>query len=111
MTGKHLKIKKMGDSVLGVKLEGNPEKPEPIHFRITLPFGDVDIARCSDDTYWVHVRVEKEDDGMHIPGEITGKFIDARLDIHGKHANECNAGDFKDPKLYHVAVKLGPARE
>ena len=46
MTGKHLKIKKMGDAVLGVKLEGNPQKPEPIYFRVVLPFGDVDIARC-----------------------------------------------------------------
>ena len=45
--GSHLKIKKMGDAVLGVRLEGNPEKPEPIHFRVVLPFGDVDIVRTT----------------------------------------------------------------
>ena len=107
-TGKHLKIKSMGTDVLGVKLEGNPNKPEPTHFRITLPFGDVDIARCSDDTYWIHIRINKKDTGMYIPGELTGKFIDARIDITSKHANECNVGDFEHPDMYHMAVRMGP---
>ncbi len=92
-TGKHLKIKSFGTNVLGVVLEGDPQKPEPIHFRVCLPFGDVDIVRCSDDTYWIHVRTDNKNHGLHIPGDATGKFIDARIDLTSKHASECNAGD------------------
>ncbi len=31
--GKHLKIKRLGDAVLGVTLEGNPKKPEILLLR------------------------------------------------------------------------------
>ena len=107
-TGNHLKIKSFGTNALGVVLEGNPEKPEPIHFRISLPFGDVDIARCSDNTYWVHVRTDNENDGSHIPGDALGKFIDARIDLTSRHSSGCDAGDFTHPDMYHLAVKIGP---
>lgn len=105
MTGKHLRIKPMGDNVLGVKLEGDKSKPEPIHFRVCFPGGDVDIVRTSDNQYWVHVHVDKEAD-LHGPHETTGKIVDARLDIRGKHANETDCGDFNNPDLYHLAVKI-----
>ena len=104
-TGQHLKIKKMGDNVLGVKLEGNPSKPEPIHFRVVLPFGDVDIVRCSDNSYWVHTRINHAQDGYG-PHDINGKFIDGRIDIRGKHASDTNPGDFAHPDAYHVALKV-----
>lgn len=111
MIGKHLKIKKMGNNVLGVRLEGNPKKPEPIHFRVTFPFGDVDIVRTTDNDYWVHVRTDHEKDGMFVPGETqAGRFVDARIDLHGKHANETDAGDFGNPAMYHMAVRVSPKR-
>lgn len=108
-TGSHLKIRSFGTDVLGVRLEGNPSKPEPIYFRVAFPGGDVDIARCSDDTYWIHVRVNRPEDltGQGF-GEV-GKLTDARIDIKGKHASECNAGDFADPDLYHLAVRVARA--
>ena len=96
----------MGDAVLGVELKGDPKNPEPIHFRVVLPFGDVDIVRCTDGSYWVHARINKEDDGLN-PDRTFGKFVDARIDIIGKHASDCNAGDFNDPNMYHAAVKIG----
>jgi len=104
-TGNHLKIESMGEKVLGVKLTGNPQKPEPIYFRVVLPFGDVDISRCSDNSYWVHIRTNKPDDGDR-PDRIMGKFTDARLDIIGKHASESDIGDFSNPNLYHAAIKI-----
>lgn len=107
MTGKHLKIKKYGDAVLGVKLEGNPRKPEPIHFRVYLPFGDVDITRTTVDDYWVHIRCNKSNDGYD-PYRNFGKFTDARIDILDKHASETDAGDFNNPNVYHVAVRISP---
>ena len=107
-TGQHLKIEQLGEKAMGVKLEGNPKKPEPIYFRVKFPFGDVDVTRCSDNTYWVHVRINKPDDGDD-PNRPFGKFIDARIDLTTKHANETNTGDFKDPNMYHMAVKVGPS--
>lgn len=95
----------MGDAVLGVKLEGNPKKPEPIHFRIGLPFGDVDIARTTDGDYWVHVVINRPNDG-HDPDRKFGKFVNARIDIIRKHAFEANKGDFGHPDMYHLAVKV-----
>ena len=103
--GSHLKIKSFGDAALGVELEGNPQKPEPIHFRAKLPFGDVDIVRCSDNSYWVHTRINSHGDGQ-APDRRMGKFINGRLDIIGKHTSDVDAGDFKNPKLYHVAVRI-----
>ena len=106
-TGQHLKVKKMGDKVMGVALEGNPSKPEPIYFRITLPSGDVDIVRCQDNSYWVHVRVNHKDKDIgSVDANQYGEFIDGRIDLTDRHASECNQGDFGHPKMYHMAVKI-----
>ena len=105
-TGKHLKIKSMGEKVLGVTLEGDKSKPEPIHFRVVFPFGDVDVVRCTNGEYWIHTRVNKANDGNR-PDRTMGKFIDARLDIIGKHASDTDEGDFNDPDMFHCAVKVG----
>jgi len=110
-TGSHLKIEKMGDAVLGVRLEGNPQKPEPIHFRVVLPFGDVDIVRTTDNEYWVHVRCNHRNDGMFIRGETQpGKFVDGRIDRHDKHSSDCDQGDFGHPEMYHMAVRVAPEK-
>lgn len=106
-TGSHLKIKAMGDNVLGVELEGNQNRPEPIHFRVCFPGGDVDIVRTTDDDYWVHVRVNHEDHGMFNPGEdIPARIIDARLDLTNEHTANVNVGDFNNPNLYHLAIRV-----
>lgn len=111
-TGQHLKIKSMGDNVSGVELKGDPKQPEPIHFRVTIPFGDVDIVRTTDNEYWVHVRCNNSKDGMFVPDETqTGKFVDGRIDIHGKHATECDQGDFGHEDMYHMAVRIAPDSE
>ena len=96
----------MGDNVLGVRLEGNPRKPEPDYFRVTFPGGDVDITRTTDNEYWIHVRVNRPADGDS-PDREMARFVDARLDIQGKHATESDLGDFDHPDLYHVAVRVG----
>jgi hypothetical protein len=107
-TGEHLKIKRMGEKVLGVELEGNPNKPEPEHFRVCFPGGDIEVVRTTVNDYWVHVRVNHEDHGSFCKGEdIPGQIVDARLDLTNKHASEVNLGDFNDPQLYHVAFRVG----
>jgi len=106
-TGEDLRITQMGQSVMGVVLEGNPQRPEPIHFRVVIPGGDVDIVRTSDDDYWVHVRVNHPGHGSFCRGEdVPGKILDARLDLTSKHTVDVNVGDFNSPDLYHLAVRV-----
>lgn len=111
-TGSHLKIISLGSAVLGVRLEGNPRKPEPDEFRVNFPGGDVSVVRCSDGTYWAHVRVDHENHGMFTTGvDKPHRIVDARLDINGIHAADVNVGDFKNPELYHLAVRIAPKTE
>lgn len=95
-----------GTEVQGVRLQGNPKNPEPEIFRVAFPGGDVDVTRTTNNEYWVHIRVNTERDIVGNDDLVVGKLVDARLDIEGKHASETNAGDFADPKLYHLAVRI-----
>ena len=104
----HLRLQRFGGDVLGVRLEGNPKKPEPLYFRVYLPFGDVDITRTTDNEYWIHVRRNEAKDLVAMPKAIEGEFKDARLDLNDRHAGEEDIGDFRNPALYHLAVRLGP---
>ena len=108
---KMLKVKRMGDKVQGVVIRGNPANPEPIHFRVVLPFGEVDISRTSDGGYWVHTTVNRPSSGHHIKGQTrTGCVVDARVDAHNKPAGTLDPGVLADPHLYHLALRLGPDR-
>ena len=109
-TGSHLKIMSMGDNVMGVELLGDPKRPEPIHFRVMFPGGDIDIVRTTDNEYWAHIRVNRKADGWD-PDRQMGRLVDARLDSLSKHASEMNPGDFADPDLYHLAVRIQPISE
>ena len=104
-TGAHLKIVEMGDNALGVKLLGDPRKPEPIHFRVVLPGGDVDIVRTADNDYWIHVAVNHEEKAYDPEGP-TAKIHTARLDLLDRAPSETNVGDFENPNLYHLAVRV-----
>lgn len=111
-TGSHLKIVPMGTKVLGVRLTGNPAKPEPIHFRVMFPGGDVDIVRNGKGDNWIHVRVDKEGYGMFMPGEdIPASIVDARLDCMNESTSNLSVGDFNRPDLYHLAVRIKTERE
>jgi len=108
-TGAHLKVLEFGDNVLGVRLNGNPRNPEPITFRVAFPGGDVDIDRLDDGSYWVHIRVDHPEHPGYNP-ELC-KFgpshvVNGRLDVVGKSASEVDMGDFDNPELYHVAIRV-----
>jgi hypothetical protein len=106
-TGAHLKIQSMGDNVLGVRLFGNPQQPEPGEFRVCFPGGDLSVTRCTDGTYWAHVRVEHEGHPAEVPDDIVpSRIVAARLDLLDKHTSEANVGDFNNPNLYHVAFRI-----
>jgi hypothetical protein len=93
-----------------VRLKADIKTPEPESFRVAFPGGDVDVVRTSNNEFWVHVRVNKRGDGFDLSdgsGRDYGQILDARLDSIGKSSSEMSAGDFADPNLYHLAVRIG----
>ena len=73
-----------------------------------FPGGAVSVVRTNDGDYWVHVAVANrwnDPQGLEFDHELA-RITDARLDITGKHASQVDAGDFKDPGLYHLAVRV-----
>jgi hypothetical protein len=45
------------DAVM-IKFMGNPKKPEPSTAVISFPGGEVEVTRCSDNSYWAHIYLE-----------------------------------------------------
>lgn len=95
------------------ELLGDPKiKIEQPHTIIRFPGGSVEIARTSDDNYWVHVAVR---DGVTSGGDPEGaaKIIRARMDHDGRYNDEGNsalndavaAGD-----VNHIAFLVQPPR-
>jgi hypothetical protein len=73
------------------------EKPYTI---VRFPGGDVEIARCSDGTYWVHVAKR---DG--------GKIVRARLDAEARYADAANAcinREIEEGDVKHIAFLVQP---
>jgi len=105
---RRLKVTDMGEDVQGVTLNGDRRDPEPIHFRVVLPFGDVDVVRTTDDEYWIHVRVNRPTDRHHVEGRSVGRITDARVDATDRHGGELDPGVLADPALHHLAVRVGP---
>lgn len=112
-----LKIERGGDAVQQVTLRGDPRNPEPEHFRVVLPFGDVDIVRVNPDensdgtglAYWVHVRVNKPHDGGD-PDRDSGELVNARADSLNIDAPASPVVSLAGPSVYHVAVRLEASR-
>jgi hypothetical protein len=104
---KRLSVENFGTEVQGIRLYGDPRiRPEPETVRVCFPGGDVDIVRTSDGEYWVHVRVDSEQDVREESAEYVGQVVDARLDIRGKHTQDADVGDLGHPWLYHLAVRV-----
>lgn len=100
-----------GSDVALVRIKGNKRNPEPSHVRIVFPGGTVEVVRATDTDrpdYWVHVQVDRPESGWFIKGETeTARIVDARLDAEdGKSCTERDLGDFDNPGLYHVALRI-----
>ena len=103
-----LPVQRISPDVQGVELLGDPRSPEPETFRISFPWGDVDVTRATDDIapdYWVHVRVNLPGDGGD-PEREFGQIKGTRVDAVGRTPEGFDPGD---PNTYHVAVRVGPA--
>jgi hypothetical protein len=84
------------------ELLGDPNiKPEKPYTIIAFPGGDVEIARTTDNQYWIHLAVR---DG--------GEVVDARIDLAGRYADESNAALRKEIEagdVTHIAFLVNPA--
>jgi hypothetical protein len=108
-TGSHLRIRSYGENVLGVILEGDSRKPEPIHFRVYFPGGDVDVVRCDNGENWIHIRVNRKGDG-HDPDRVFGRLVDARMDCLEK-PHHGDVGALAREDLWHLAVRIQHVKE
>lgn len=102
---KRLKVEHFGTKTQGVRLEGNPQDPEPDYFVVKLPGGHVEISRTSDGSYWIHFTTNRADDCLG-SDLVAGRLVDSRIDCEGKSAHEVIGGDFARDDTYHVAVRL-----
>lgn len=100
-TGAHLKIVPMGNNVLGVRLEGDARKPEPDHFRVCFPGGEVDIVRCADGSFWAHTVVNHDGMRGHDVFKRAGRFVAGRVDDKD--------GVIDLPNCNHVALRIEAA--
>lgn len=109
-TGGHLRIEQLGTNAQGVTLQGDPRRPEPDSFRVSFPGGEVDIERCTDGSYWVHVIANEREKTIDREGPnsgtVYGRFSEARMHLTDKHSAEADLGDFGNPGLYDVALRV-----
>lgn len=60
-----------------IMIDGDIRNPEPTHAIIRFPGGFVEVARCSDGSYYAHIGAKKDD----IPDEDRGfRVVDSRID-------------------------------
>ncbi len=88
-------------------LFGNKEvKPEKPYTIIGFPGGGVEIARCEDGRYWVHVAVHER-----TPEDPAGTITGARIDADGRYTDEANEllqGEVAKGDITHIAFLVTP---
>ena len=98
-TGAHLKIRNLGTNVQGVRLFGDPKKPEHAAFVVSFPGGNVEISRHSDGSYWVHAYANSPQDELHSDGlDQVGRIIERRAVSYRPETQQLP---------YHLAVRIG----
>lgn len=77
---------------------GNKRTPEPTLGVIKFPGGHIEVSRCSDDSYYVHLSVENE-----------VNIIASRIDYNHK-GREKNGipGILDQEKVKHIAIRIKP---
>lgn len=104
------KIERDGSDAARVTITGNPRNLEPTHVRIVFPGGEVEVTRASDGEgadYWCHVKINHPKDSDVLLGEAERAHVtDARIDLKNKSVDWRDAGELRNPELYHLAVRV-----
>lgn len=106
-----LKIQSFGTNAEGIELKGDPRNPEPDHTRIMFPGGEVDVARTTDNEYWVHISINDPELVAYDPFRPTARLVDARADLI--NPIDGRPVDLKPvlEKAYHFAVRVGDIKQ
>lgn len=91
------------------ELLGDPNiKQEKPYTIIKFPGGDVEISRCEDGRYWVHVAVRDE---REFGGFNQARIVDARMDFAGRYDDAGNAAlkaAVEAGDVNHIAFLIDP---
>lgn len=86
------------DDATQINIYGNRKNPEPSTVVIQFPGGHVEVCRCSDNQYWVHVEVVE-------PKNI----IDSRVDYDYEGWVKNGINDIPDKEhIKKLAIKVNP---
>lgn len=87
------------DDALAILIKGDVRNPEPAMCTIKFPGGSVEVSRCSDNTYWAHIRV---DDPTNV--------VDSRVDHSYEAARELGSiPSFpRADAVEHIALRIAP---
>lgn len=84
------------EDAVTVIFKGNPKSPEPSTAIVKFPGGHVEVARCLDNSYWIHFAVDH-------PDNTKDSRIDYAYEEHLKHG----IIDVPDAdKIKHLAVRI-----
>ncbi len=77
-TAKAIELKGKGKTIL----KGNKSKPESAEHIVYFPGGSISVARTSDDQYWAHISISKENlgDSGGVMDSKAGKIEVIRID-------------------------------
>lgn len=92
------------------ELFGDPaRKPEKPYTIVLFPGGSVEISRCTNGSYWIHVATD-----IGVPGGPKAAISEARIDATGRYCDATNAALASELELggvNHIAFLIGkPAR-
>ncbi len=89
-------------------LLGDPTKKREKPYTILLfPGGHVEVARCEDGSYWVHVATKET------PDCATAKITNARVDAEGRYCDETNGAlqaEIDKGGVNHIAFLVSPPK-
>lgn len=68
------------DDALTIIVEGDKRNPEPSTLVVKFPGGHIELARCSDGTYWVHFGAV---DSTNIVGSRVQYNYEAHVELGG----------------------------
>lgn len=76
--------------------KGDKKNPEPTYGIIKFPGGCVEVARCSDGSYYAHIEADKSEN-----------IIDSRIDYNHEGYSKHGIPDIPDQnKIKKLAVKI-----
>lgn len=84
------------DDACTMIFKGDKKTPEPSLGVIKLPGGCVEVSRCSDDSYYAHIVVDKSED-----------IIESRVDYNYEYSQTHGIPDIPDmDKIEKLAIKI-----